>query len=301
MTDNHESLRIDAELMPIREISRLTGVNTVTLRAWERRYGLLIPQRTNKGHRLYSRADIDRVKDIQVWLGRGLAISKVKALLASPTFEPCEQLIDSHWLPLSQQMHVAINGFKRKLLQRLIEDVLSLYPIEMVADYLFSLVLLDLQGDEPGMAVRRVFFVNLAMEVILEAQARQRKAATGEQILLLSATESDNSLLAQLFSYSLLINQYQTEYLGYLNLREALLGCQALDAKIVVLIGYGSMNTTELQLHLNGWQEKSTVSLLLLGNITAAYSALGIAPSQGVTLCSNQQQAVTFINQFLKG
>ncbi len=27
------------ELFPIREVSRLTGVNAVTLRAWERRYG----------------------------------------------------------------------------------------------------------------------------------------------------------------------------------------------------------------------------------------------------------------------
>lgn len=41
-------------LLPIREVARLTGVNPVTLRAWERRYGLVVPQRTGKGHRLYS-------------------------------------------------------------------------------------------------------------------------------------------------------------------------------------------------------------------------------------------------------
>ena len=40
-----------APLYPIREVSRLTGVNSVTLRAWERRYGLIRPQRTPKGHR----------------------------------------------------------------------------------------------------------------------------------------------------------------------------------------------------------------------------------------------------------
>ena len=47
------------ELFPIREVSRLTGVNPVTLRAWERRYGLIQPTRTDSGHRLYSQADID--------------------------------------------------------------------------------------------------------------------------------------------------------------------------------------------------------------------------------------------------
>ena len=38
---------------PIREVARITGVNAVTLRAWERRYGLIVPHRTAKGHRLF--------------------------------------------------------------------------------------------------------------------------------------------------------------------------------------------------------------------------------------------------------
>ena len=41
--------------LPIREVARQTGVNAVTLRAWERRYGLIVPHRTEKGHRLYTR------------------------------------------------------------------------------------------------------------------------------------------------------------------------------------------------------------------------------------------------------
>lgn len=36
-------------LLPIREVARITGVNAVTLRAWERRYGLIVPLRTAKG------------------------------------------------------------------------------------------------------------------------------------------------------------------------------------------------------------------------------------------------------------
>ena len=56
------------ELFPIREVSRLTGVNPVTLRAWERRYGLIQPTRTDSGHRLYSQADIDAVRSILAWI-----------------------------------------------------------------------------------------------------------------------------------------------------------------------------------------------------------------------------------------
>ena len=39
-------------LYPIREVARLTGINPITLRAWERRYNLIEPVRTESGHRL---------------------------------------------------------------------------------------------------------------------------------------------------------------------------------------------------------------------------------------------------------
>jgi hypothetical protein len=38
------------ESFPMRTVSVITGVNPVTLRAWERRYGLIKPARTAKGH-----------------------------------------------------------------------------------------------------------------------------------------------------------------------------------------------------------------------------------------------------------
>lgn len=38
----------DMKLFAISEVSEITGVNSVTLRAWQRRYGLLVPLRTTK-------------------------------------------------------------------------------------------------------------------------------------------------------------------------------------------------------------------------------------------------------------
>lgn len=48
-------------LSPIRTVSALTRVNPVTLRAWERRYGVIRPLRTPKGLRLYAETDFERV------------------------------------------------------------------------------------------------------------------------------------------------------------------------------------------------------------------------------------------------
>jgi predicted site-specific integrase-resolvase len=66
--------QFDEGLYPIGTVSEITGVNAVTLRAWERRYGLIKPERTPKGHRLYSKTDVDKIQHILEQLGRGIAM-----------------------------------------------------------------------------------------------------------------------------------------------------------------------------------------------------------------------------------
>ena len=52
-----------------------TGLKAETLRAWERRYGLPSPERSEGGHRLYSKEDIDTVKWLIDRQKEGLSIS----------------------------------------------------------------------------------------------------------------------------------------------------------------------------------------------------------------------------------
>lgn len=59
----------------IKVVSERTGVRAVTLRAWERRYDLLEPQRMENNYRLYSERDIQVVRWITHRLDDGLSIS----------------------------------------------------------------------------------------------------------------------------------------------------------------------------------------------------------------------------------
>jgi MerR family transcriptional regulator, light-induced transcriptional regulator len=68
-------------LFPIRHVCAETGINPVTLRAWERRYGLIRPLRTPKGHRLYSSDDIAHIRRILALLDEGVAVSQVGRVL----------------------------------------------------------------------------------------------------------------------------------------------------------------------------------------------------------------------------
>jgi methanogenic corrinoid protein MtbC1 len=55
----------------IGELARRVGVSPETLRAWERRYGLLRPARTPAGYRLYSRADEARAQRMRALIDDG--------------------------------------------------------------------------------------------------------------------------------------------------------------------------------------------------------------------------------------
>lgn len=72
-------------LYTIGEVAQLCDINPVTLRAWQRRYALIKPQRTDGGHRLFNDADIDRIREIQRWIETGVQVSKVKNLLSEQT------------------------------------------------------------------------------------------------------------------------------------------------------------------------------------------------------------------------
>jgi MerR family transcriptional regulator, light-induced transcriptional regulator len=60
-------------VLRIGELSRRVGVSPEVLRAWERRYGVLRPTRTEGGFRLYSTADEERVRRMLALQQQGLA------------------------------------------------------------------------------------------------------------------------------------------------------------------------------------------------------------------------------------
>jgi DNA-binding transcriptional MerR regulator len=64
----------------IGELSRRTGVSPELLRAWEQRYGLLRPTRSDGGFRLYSPQDEQRVAAMRSHLERGISAAEAARL-----------------------------------------------------------------------------------------------------------------------------------------------------------------------------------------------------------------------------
>ena len=69
--------------MRVGELSRRTGVGVSTLRAWEQRFGLLEPERSASGQRLYTEDDVERVAAVGRLLGEGLTVSAAATRVAA--------------------------------------------------------------------------------------------------------------------------------------------------------------------------------------------------------------------------
>jgi DNA-binding transcriptional MerR regulator/methylmalonyl-CoA mutase cobalamin-binding subunit len=121
--------------VPIRTVSSLTGVNSVTLRAWERRYDLIKPVRTPKGHRLYTMADVDLIQQVVDLLDNGMSIGQVRQVLDTGRSrsepEPAPMPEDP-WLRDHQRLLNAITQFDESVLNDIYQDALSLYPVDVV-------------------------------------------------------------------------------------------------------------------------------------------------------------------------
>ncbi|WP_419794582.1 MerR family transcriptional regulator [Pseudomonas palleroniana] len=147
--------------LPIREVARQTGVNPVTLRAWERRYGLIVPQRTPKGHRLFSAEHVQRIHTILTWLNRGVPVSQVKSLIDSAQSPP--DAVENEWHALRQTLVQAISELAERRVDDAFNQAMALYPPRTLCEQLMLPLLNELEQKwqgQLGAQMERVFFLS---------------------------------------------------------------------------------------------------------------------------------------------
>lgn len=151
MTDNDLATEM---MFPIRELSARTQVNTVTIRAWERRYGLLKPQRTAKGHRLYSEDDVATIEKIIALVARGVPLGKVKPLLSKEVGETSLPDVADTWEAAVTELQAAVLCFSATKVERLISDAFANYPAPICRDRLIEPLFAELiLRDDHGAAL----------------------------------------------------------------------------------------------------------------------------------------------------
>lgn len=148
-----ESARYNSPMYNIKVASRQTGLLPVTLRAWERRYSLLNPQRGEQGYRLYSEHDIQTLRWIKAQVDAGMSISRAVEYLAElrqAGKDPTVPLpVSRPELPAStenfkDQLYTALVKYDETSAAELLRRAFLLYTVDQVLVEVIQPVLVEI-------------------------------------------------------------------------------------------------------------------------------------------------------------
>ena len=125
---------IEPPLLRIGELSRRLGVSEHVLRAWERRYGLLQPVRSAGGFRLYSEADLQRIRRMQAFLSDGLSAAEAARAAVNEEPSPPAVLVEpaSGLAAEVATLTRALDGYDEPAAQAVLDRLFGTLTVETV-------------------------------------------------------------------------------------------------------------------------------------------------------------------------
>jgi MerR family transcriptional regulator, light-induced transcriptional regulator len=192
----------------LKAVLKETGIAADTLRAWERRYGLPMPERTPGGHRLYSHSDIETVKWLIARQSEGLSISHAVEMwkeqiaagidplavsvstslsrLNYPAPETSLDAIRSHWL-------AACLDFNETDAEQALNQAFAIFPLEAVCTEVLQrgLAEIGMQWYENKSSVQQEHFASALAMRRLDALVSAAPAQTREQTILVGCPANE--------------------------------------------------------------------------------------------------------------
>ncbi len=284
--------------LPIREVARQTGVNPVTLRAWERRYGLVVPQRTAKGHRLYTQEQIEKIQQILTWLSRGVAVSQVAELLESRA-EPSVANRDDLW---QQQRHIlsqAIQQLNERQLDEAFNRSQALYPPHTLCEQLLLPLISELEQrwqGQFGSQLERVFFHSWLRSKLGARLYHDNRQHNGPPVLMLNLSSLPFEPGLWICAWLACSTEQRVQVLDCsLPLNELGLALDTMQPKALLLYASQRLDAQVLRQQLPRLAE-SPCPLLLVGPATSIH-ADELSTIANLQLASDPLQALQLLAQ----
>jgi MerR family transcriptional regulator, light-induced transcriptional regulator len=204
----------DSSHLRIGEMSRRSGVSPELLRAWERRYRLLRPVRSEGGLRLYSLDDLERVRRMQEHLARGVAAAEAAALAS--TQHHAESGVQTLLADAKDELADALAAFDEPRAHGVLDSLLATATIDtalatVVMPYLHELG----EGWERGdVSVAQEHFASSFLRGRLLGLARGWGRGLGPAIVLACAPGEQHDLGLIVFGLALRGRGWRIVYLG---------------------------------------------------------------------------------------
>jgi MerR family transcriptional regulator, light-induced transcriptional regulator len=229
----------------IGELSRRTGVSPELLRAWERRYALLRPQRTDGGFRLYSHEDLRRVEAMRAHLARGVSAAQAATLAAaeelagpSATTSPRGDL-GAAPTDVGTALQGALDALDDAGAQAAFDDLLARYGVDSILRDVLLPYLHELgrRWADGAASVAQEHFASALLRGRLLGLARGWDQGSGPRAVLACAPGELHDLSLIVFGLALRRQGWRITYLGAdTPLQTITETAGALDPDIVVLV-----------------------------------------------------------------
>jgi DNA-binding transcriptional MerR regulator len=204
-------------------VAQETGVPADTFRAWERRYGVPRPQRTEGGHRLYSERDIATIRWLRDRTAEGLTISQAIALMTDGNEASLSWLttaVDTEphtWERLNQRLFAALTDFDGTRAEQILGEAFALYPMEEVFLRLIEPTMVDI-GEQWHMGKLSVTAEHFATQFVrrkLSGLFNTYNITDGRGLIMVACAPSEqHDLGALMLSVFLVRHGWQVIYLG---------------------------------------------------------------------------------------
>ena len=128
-------------MFSMKATTSITGLNAETIRAWERRYQAIIPLRDEKGRRVYSQEDIERLTLLSNVTQRGHSIGQVAKL----ENEELETILTSNNQSASSNEGLFVNQIVNALVEYQLDSceellrraVMAMNPLDLAVEVIF--------------------------------------------------------------------------------------------------------------------------------------------------------------------
>ncbi|MGB3254973.1 MerR family transcriptional regulator, partial [Buttiauxella gaviniae] len=168
-------------LYSIGEVAERCAINPVTLRAWQRRYGLFKPQRSEGGHRQFDDEDILRIEEIKRLIKSGVSVGKVKALLeASQT----TTLDHEAWRSQQDEVMTVLRLVQPAKLRTKIADLGQVFAVDTLIDHVFIPVRQCLGLDKNTARAMISLLDGLLIEYVIQRLADSRNKEGKDTLLI---------------------------------------------------------------------------------------------------------------------
>lgn len=197
----------------IKEFASIVGVPEATLRAWERRYELLEPQRTSGGFRLYSRADERRIHSMQAHMARGIAAAEAASLALAEAEVQVVQPARPH--VLVEALLVAAEVFDATRFDALLDAAFAFGQLTAIRDVVLpTLVEIGARWESADITVGHEHFASHLIERRLLGLAKGWEAGRGPLALLACPSGERHTLGLVCFGLLLADHGWRIAYLG---------------------------------------------------------------------------------------